>query len=286
MTLSPVVGQILPTGFGLPPLLYLAVLVGGTVLVGSLLWALEPPIDQGTVVALAPWMAIGGALHAFNQPPIEAYSPAVEPLFGTPAVYLTTFVTVGFVWVVLSLVGTQRGSPGNISRNLGLVGTGVLTVLVVIAVVMALRSNLLSVVWPTISVVVAIVVSVVTIGVVAFWRTPVFVRARYATPVVVFAHVLDGVSTAVGTDVLGIGERSPVPRAIMEFASTLPTEPFFGTGWLFLLVKLLVAVAVVVLMHQYLEDEPAEASLVVAFIAAVGLGPATNNVVLFLFLPA
>jgi uncharacterized membrane protein len=277
--------MILPTGFGLPPLLYLLVLVGGMVLVGSLLWALEPPIDQRTVVALAPWMAIGGVLHAFNQRPIAAYDAAVQPLFGTPAVYMTTFITVGLTWVVLSLVGVQRGSARHISRNLGLVGTGVLTVLLVIAIAMAVQSDRLSVIWPTASVVVAAVVSLVTVAVVAFWRTPVFVRTRYAAPVVVFAHALDGVSTAVGTDVLGIGERSPLPREIMEFAGTLPTAPFFGSGWLFILVKLLVAVAVVVLMHQYLEDEPAEASLLVSFVAAVGLGPASNNVVLFLFLP-
>ncbi|MFC7026407.1 DUF63 family protein [Halomicroarcula sp. GCM10025324] len=277
--------MILPTGFGLPPLLYLLVLVGGVVLFGSLLWALEPPIDQGTVVALMPWMAIGGALHAFNQEPISAYDAVFQPLFGTPAVYLTTFITVGATWVVLSFVGVQRGSAENISRNLGLVGTGVLTVLFVVAVVMAVRSNLLSVIWPTVSVVVAAGVALVTVAVIAFWRTPVFVRTRYAAPVVVFSHALDGVSTAVGTDVLGIGERSPLPREIMEFAGSLPTAPVLGTGWLFILVKLVVAVGVVVLMHQYLEDEPAEASLLVSFVAAVGLGPATNNVVLFLFLP-
>jgi len=48
-------------------------------------------------------------------------------------------------------------------------------------------------------------------------------------------------------------------------------------------VKLLVAVGVVVLMDDYLNDEPIEASLILSVVAAVGLGPATNNIVLFLF---
>ncbi|MBX0323782.1 DUF63 family protein [Halomicroarcula sp. F13] len=277
--------MVLPSGFGLPPLPYLAALAGGTLVVSALLVALEPPIDQRTVVALAPWMAIGGTLHALGQPPIEVYDPVLRPLFGTPAVYFTTYVTLGTVWVFLSLFGVRRGHDEAISRNLGLVGTGILTVLLVLAAITALRSGLLALVWPTVAVVGAVVLAAVTLLVVALWRTPIIVRTRYAAPVVVFAHAFDGVSTAIGTDVIGVGERSPVPRAIMDFAGTLPTAPVIGEGWLFALVKLVVAVAVVVLMHQYLEDEPVEASLLLAFIAAVGLGPATNNVVLFLFTP-
>ncbi|MFC6757272.1 hypothetical protein ACFQER_12080 [Halomicroarcula sp. GCM10025894] len=48
-------------------------------------------------------------------------------------------------------------------------------------------------------------------------------------------------------------------------------------------MKLVVAIAVVVLMDDYLQEEPVEASLLLSLVAAVGLGPATNNVVLFLF---
>jgi len=48
-------------------------------------------------------------------------------------------------------------------------------------------------------------------------------------------------------------------------------------------VKLVVAVAIVFLMDDYLQEEPVEASLILSVVAAVGLGPATNNVVLFLF---
>ena len=278
--------MVLPAGFSLPPLLYTVSLAGAAIVISALLIAIEPPVDQRTVVALAPWMALGGTLHALNQPPIELYDAAIAPLFGTPAVYVTTYVTLGTIWVVLALLGVQRGHMETVSRNLGLVGLGVLTVILVLAAITALRSGLLELVWPTVSVVGALVVGGLTVLLVALWRTPVLVRARYAAPVVIFAHAFDGVSTAVGTDVVGVGERSPIPRMIMEFAGTLPTASVVGVGWLFLLVKLVVAVAVVFLMDGYLSDEPAEASLLISIIAAVGLGPATNNVILFLFTPA
>ncbi|WP_324759158.1 DUF63 family protein [Haloarcula montana] len=276
--------MVLPSGFGLPPLPYVIALASGTLLVTVLLYAVEPPIDQRTVAALAPWMAVGGALHAFNQPPIEAYDAVYRPLFGTPSVYLTIYVVLGTAWIAASLLGVRRGHDETVTRNLGLIGTGVLTVLLVIGVTMALEAGSLFLLWPTVAVVASVVVAAVVVLIVALWRTPVVVRARYAAPVVVFAHTLDGISTAIGTDILGIGERSPVPRAIMEFAGSLEASSVLGSGWLFVAVKLIVAVAVVLLMHQYLEEEPVEGGLLLSLIAAVGLGPATNNIVLFLFL--
>lgn len=275
--------MVLPTGFALPPLPYLVVLVGGVFLIAALLVALEPPVDQRTVVALAPWMALGGALHALGQPPIELYDAALAPLFGTPSVYLTTFNTMGTVWLLLSFFGIRTGHDEKIARNLGLVGTGILTVILLLSAITALRSDLIDPVWPALSVLLSLFVAAITVLAVALWRTPLVIRARYAVPVVIFAHVFDGISTTIGTDVLGVSERSPVPRAIMEFAGSLPTASTIGSGWLFVLVKMVVAVAVVVLMDDYLQEEPVEASLVLSLVAAVGLGPATNNVVLFLF---
>jgi len=170
-----------------------------------------------------------------------------------------------------------------VTRNFGLIGTGTLTVLLVLTAMTALRSGLLDPVWPTVALIGSLLLAGVLVLVIALWRTPIMIRARYAAPTVIFAHVFDGISTAIGTDVLGVGERSPIPRAIMEFAATLPTASAIGSGWLFVLVKIVVASAVVVLMHQYLADEPVEGSLILAVVTAVGLGPATNNFVLFLF---
>jgi uncharacterized membrane protein len=99
--------------------------------------------------------------------------------------------------------------------------------------------------------------------------------------IVLFAHLLDGISTAVGVDVLGTGERSLVPARIIEFARGLPTEPFIGAGWLFVVVKLFVAAFVVVAFADYVREEPERGTLLLAGIAAVGLGPATNNLLLF-----
>jgi len=272
--------QILPTGFALPALPYLVVLLGGTGLVTVLLSAAQPEIEQKIVVALVPWMAIGGALHAFAQ--VGLYPSLYRPLFGTPAVYFTTYILTAGTWLVLQGIGIVRGNEDTVSRNLGLVGTAILVVLFVMRVWQTLGQPTFSPVWSALSVVGAIAVAAVVVLAISLWRTPVFVRTRYAGPVVIFAHALDGVSTAIGTDVLGVSERSPLPREIMHFAGQLPTAEVIGVGWLFVVVKLVVAAAIVVSFNRYIQDEPIEGSLVFALIAAVGLGPATNNIFLFL----
>jgi uncharacterized membrane protein len=98
---------------------------------------------------------------------------------------------------------------------------------------------------------------------------------------VVFAHALDGVSTAVGVDFLRASERTPLSAAILEFAGTLPTADPLGVGWLFVIVKLALAAAIVHLFAGYVREDPGQAYLLLAVIAAVGLGPGTQNVLLF-----
>ena len=97
----------------------------------------------------------------------------------------------------------------------------------------------------------------------------------------VVAHALDGVSTAVGVDVLGFGERTPLSRVIIETAAALPTAEVLGAGWLFVVVKLAVACVVVVLLADLVEEDPREGSLLLGFVAAVGLGPGAHNLLLF-----
>ena len=97
----------------------------------------------------------------------------------------------------------------------------------------------------------------------------------------IVSHALDGVSTAAGVDLLGFGERTPASRAIMEVAAALPTADLLGVGWLFVLVKVVVASAVVVLFAEYVREDPTPGYSLLGLIAAVGLGPASHNLLLY-----
>ncbi|WP_254545852.1 DUF63 family protein [Halomarina pelagica] len=106
-------------------------------------------------------------------------------------------------------------------------------------------------------------------------------RSGYVERFAVFGQALDGVSTLVGVDALSFVELVPISRAILEVAAGLPTAPLFGTGWLFVLVKLGVALAVVVAVADLRgsDDDYRRAVLIAA--GLVGLLPGLSNLLLY-----
>jgi len=274
--------QVPFSGFEVPSLLYLLVLLAGLVTVAALLYVTRPPVTQRTVLAFVPWVASGAALHVFYQlgsrPGQQVYPALVEPLFAAPAVYVTTFVVMGVVWLAAMVLGTARGGERLATRYLGVVGAGVLLALLGLLVWQALGPALSPrPVAPLLTLIGTAALTFVVYVLIGTWRTWVLAEARLAGGLVLFAHLLDGVSTAVAVDVFGTTERSLLPARIMEFAGTLPTEPYLGTGWLFVVVKLVVAALIVVAFADYVREEPVRGNLLFAVVVAVGLGPAMNN---------
>ena len=269
----------LPEGFALPPLPYLVALVVAIATIGVLLVALRPPVTQATILAFTPWIVAGAALHVLYV--VDAVSPAAAPLLGTPAVYLTTFAIAGAVWAGASFLGASRRSEARIARWLGAVGLGIAAVAVGFVLLMGIQRGNLAVAWPLIATVVSVVVAALAWLGLSLTHTPVVARTGAVGALVVFSHVFDGVSTAIGVDILGVGERSPLPRLVMDAAAALPGAETLGVGWPFAVVKLALALAVVALFADYVEESPAEGYLLLGLIAAAGLGPAVHNVLLF-----
>ena len=267
--------QLLPSGFALPPLPYLLGLLVAVAVVAGGLYRLDPEVTPAVVAGFAPWMVAGGAGYALFQ--VGGVPPSVAPLFGSPAVYLTTFVLGGLVWAALSAGGVSADSwslPA-VPSLLLVSGTGVALAVVGLAFLVAVRPRPL---LPGLGLVLAVGLALLVWTVLRRVR-PVTRVAGIAGFVLVFGHVLDGVSTAVGTDLLGFGEQTPLSRLLIETGAAL--TPGLGGGWLFVLVKTALAAVVLVVLADYLEEEPRWGSLLVGVVAAVGLGPGAHNLVLF-----
>ncbi len=272
-------------GFVVPGLLYTATLVVSAVAVALVLLAVRPPVTQRTVVATLPWMVGGSLLHVLYQLHLaldETFLPdLVAPALSAPSVYLTTFTLLGVVWTGATIVVPGPDRYGRVARTLGVAGGVLAVALAVVAVLKAREQFALQPALPVFGLVATLVVTVVSYVAIGLWRARVVDQARYVGAVVLFAHVFDGITTAIGIEALGAEERSTVPRRVMEFAADLPTASTLGEAWLFVVLKLVVASAVVVLFADYLREEPTEGNLFLAVIAAVGLGPGTQNFFLF-----
>ncbi|WP_254536858.1 DUF63 family protein [Halomarina litorea] len=99
---------------------------------------------------------------------------------------------------------------------------------------------------------------------------------------VVFGQTLDGLSTLVAVDVLSFTERVAASRAVLAFAGDLPVAPVLGTGWLFVLVKLGLALVLVSLVRPELEESPAVGRALLFVAGSVGFLPGASNLLRFL----
>ncbi len=273
------VAAVLPAGTKLPPLAYLVGLTMGTLIVGVLLLLMRPPVRGWDVLALGSWMAVGSALHAIDQ--IGAFPEWLAPLFGTPAVYFTTATVAGAVWL-FATVGAAAGIFDSIPRLVGVLGANVAIALVAFLAWRGVETGTLEPVWPVVALAGAMVLAAIAFVALSLTYTEAVAVTGKAGAFVVFAHTLDGLTTAIGIDVLGVEERSPLPRAIMDFSGDLPTAAYLGSGWLFVLVKVGLALLLVALLADYVRESKSRGNLALAGVAAVGFGPGFYNMLLFL----
>lgn len=262
--------MVLPEGTTVPPLPHLLVLAVGLAVLAGQLRRDRPRVSEAVVVAFAPWMVVGSSLHVLYQ--LGAAPDAVAPFLGSPAVYATTALAAGAVWLL-----SRRISPQPLRV---LAGIGVTLLVVTVSATLAV-GGVRRLVVPIIALLAGVVLGLVAWYVLRGRRPTETATTGRVGLLVVLAHAIDGVSTAAGVDVLGFGERTPASRAIMDLAGALPTAELIGVGWLFVLVKLVVATAVVALFAEYVREAPSRGYALLGVIAAVGLGPGAHNLLLF-----
>ncbi|MEF8806888.1 DUF63 family protein [Natronomonas sp.] len=271
---------LLPSGFALPSLPYLLGLLVAGAATAVLLYLRRPAVTEDTVAALAPWMAGGGALYAIYQD--GAVPPGVAPLFSSPAVYLTTGILAGIVLVLVADRPSEGWHPTTTPGILAITGITVLLSGATAGYLNAVDRGVDVEVGITLGILLGTLVSAAVVWVLLSRLRPGAVEASGSVGLLaVFGHALDGVSTAVGYDLLGFGEQTPLSRVIIEAGGALPTAELIGAGWLFVLVKLVLAAVVVAVFEAYIREEPTEGYLFLGLITAVGLGPGAHNVVLF-----
>ncbi len=279
------------TDFAIPPLVHSVSLLVGSAIIVALLFVMRPPVNQRTVLAFIPWMVSGGILHVFYQLgeifQVQIYPPNVAPIFAAPAVYLTTFIAMGVIWVMSTMIVPSSKLDKKVPQYLAAIGVGVTVPLIALVVWQGLDPQVgpMQPIWPIFGLILSMVVTALIYFAIGAWRTYIVARAKYVGALVIFAHMFDAITTTIGVDILGAGERSAVPRAILDFAAGLPTASFLGTGWLFILFKAFLAAAIVIYFAEDLKEHETQTNLLFAFVIALGLGPAVHNFFLFFLSP-
>ena len=249
-------------------------------LVLSMLYVLEPPVNRRMVLALTPWMVVGGAVHALYTAGAYPASFSLRPFFGPVTVYFTTVVAAGLVWAMMTTASKLADGGSRDAQYLTAAGTG--AALAALAIVLSRATNAEAIVPAFAGLVVAAVVAAVVYLAVTVLHTPTLVQTGLLGLVVVFAHAFDAVTAAVGVEMLGRGAGDGRTAWLLAQAADLPVPAALGTGWGVVVVRLAVAVVAVVVVaatidRPDLRDRARVGHVALGAVAAAGLGPGVHR---------
>jgi uncharacterized membrane protein len=271
-----------------------------TALIGLVLLLRHLEIGESPALfyGLFPFMFLGGALRVVEDAANAArLTPGAEPaitypvnsLLISPVIYFTVF----FFTVAALLVARWAEDEGYVERYdraLAGIGAAALGATLLYLVVLAFTTEYVSFL-PQFTVVTLVGATVVT-GV-AWWAIEEYAPDLNAGTglvglVIIWGQTLDGVANVVGLDwgaELGLANdlvgKHPVNRFVVDATSgLLPPSVVAVTGdaWPFLLLKVVVAVAVVALFDEaVMEESPRYSIMMLIAILAVGLGPGSRD---------
>ena len=234
------------------------------------LWRRGVVVSPATVAAVIPWFVVVGVSVAFVRS--VDFGDSSGPALRTPAVYLMIGALVAALWLAFDVLDVEN------QPHLTAISGGVTAVVVSSVSLLAVGTFPIRVfLWNTVAVALAV-------GITAIIHRIVFGRTgsthRWLGVAVLFAHVLDATTTAVGLERLGMVERNPISALIIHAGDAVGIP---GVG-LFLLVKTVVALVVVSFLSDDTVDSRRYTTAVLVIATGAGLVPAVHNLFVFVFI--
>lgn len=216
--------------------------------------------------ALVPFGFVGGALRVVED--VGTFQPPVSFFFISPLIYVTMAAFTAAVFVIALRLESQ-GRYDSYWKPLAAAGTIAFTVLALYILVQGFLDPPVFATVPIGAVVLATASWAVIWFVVKFNFPSIIEPTGKMGAVVLWGHMLDAASTAVGVEYFGYGEKQPVVDAIITTT---------GTAYSFILIKAAVIVAILwAFDEKFFEDYERLPYLLLVAILAVGLGPGVRN---------
>jgi uncharacterized membrane protein len=277
---------------------YMIILLFMLVGVLQLLRWLDIARDRGLLFALVPFMLFGGALRVVEDAN-DAVPQGVEPaityplnsLIISPIIYFTVFlITLASLLVAIRI--EREGYVDTYYKPLALVGGVAFGGTFLYLATLGLTTGYVS--WfPQVLFSVVVIATLVSAGIfyaVEEWKPEINAGTGRIGLVVLWGHAIDGVANVIAADWLGaLGvnltytAKHPANRFIIDATEAIFPQSVLatlGSSWPFLVVKMVVALAVIwIFDEQIFEENPRYAVLLLVAIVAVGLGPGTRDMI-------
>jgi uncharacterized membrane protein len=251
------------------------------------------------VAALVPFMLFGGAFRAVEDSFVAAQFAGVTPPIEFPAsaLLISPFIyfTVFFIALAAFLLAKwlQRAElTETFQWPLAAFGSvaflGAFGYLFVLSVTTDYVDSFLLVLVATVGIATALSVGIY--AAIERYRPEYNAGTGYVGLIVIWAHAIDGVANVIASDwtgVFGISfqytPKHVANRIIIDVTNAIQPAwltDAIGDSWTFLLVKLVVAVAIVSLFDdEFVAESRYYAAMLLVAIIAVGLGPGTRDMI-------
>jgi len=248
--------------------------------------------------ALVPFMLFGGVLRVVEDSFVAARDAGLQPpidvpwsaLIISPFIYFTVFA-IALAALLSSKWLEATGRTDTYHEPLRIVGGVALAA--ASGYLLVLSATTAYVDWfPMVFVVtmgLATAIAYGTFRLVERVRPAINAGTGYMGLVVVWGHAIDGVANVIASDwtwVFGVGEygaKHPINRIIVDLTGSVQPAALtaaIGDSWPFLLIKIVVAVAILSLFDdEFIEGSPRYSVMLLGAIVAVGLGPGTRDMV-------
>ena len=276
---------------------YMLILIFMLVGVYLLLDNLDIAEDPKLYFAFVPFMLLGGALRTVEDATDRAleagFTPFVEyplsSLIISPVIYGTVFLLT-LATLVTTVWAEKEGYIENYYRATAVTGSVLVLVTLAYLSFVAVTTDY-STAYPSVLLVTVAIATALSYGLYrAFeaFKPEVNSGTGLIGLLVIWGHAIDGVANVLladWLDTLGVPltyyPKHPANAFIISTTEALQPANLtavLGTSWPFLIVKLVVASAVVWLFNdEFLEDSPRYALLLLVAVTAVGLGPGTRD---------
>jgi uncharacterized membrane protein len=256
--------------------------------------------NRNLFYGLVPFMLFGGALrvvedandHLMSTEGADAViSYPANTLLISPVIYFTVFF-ITLAALLGSVALSRRDYVESYPKTLGIIGT-ILFVLTFasLVIVSVLRDSVGF--YPSFLLVTVGLASAIAYGI--YWLADSFTPeinsgTGYIGLIVLWAHAIDGVANVLASDwwkvfglPFGYQPKHPANATIISITETVfpaSVTGVIGSSWPFLLVKMVVAVAIVWLFtDEFIDESPRYSIVLLMAIAAVGLGPGSRDMI-------
>lgn len=250
-----------------PDLVTAAPVVVAVLLAMVVVARIGPPITRRLVLAVTPWMVVGGLLHALATAGV--YGGSLAATLGSLLVVPGTVLLATVLWLPLVQAGRVR-TRADPSGYLAATGVGVL-VPVLVVTLLAGRATVATLVPLALAPVVAGVAAAAVVFVLGLSAAPALAAARSLALLAVYAQAFHAVAVAVAVDALGAPAPGPLASATVGLGASFVDS--FGTAWPFLLLKLCGVAFLVVVLGRLAERRETAAYVLLGIVAALGVGP-------------